>query len=226
MSIDTSTRCRSSEERFEQQLAHLSGAIAASVGIRPVSYRSGRFGLCASHVTALERSGYHIDSTVAPLFNETHKGGPDFVGAGLRPYFLAYDDVRRAGSSDVLEVPVSAGLNRRVPGWLERAYGRAPRPYFTRRMLRALGIARMLWLRPSYSSLDDMQVLARRILGAGVPVLNVIFHSSEALAGASPYNRTLEELTRFLDRLERFLRYAVDDLGAKPATFREYRATF
>ncbi len=214
------------EERFEQQLAHLSGALAASVGIRPVSYRSGRFGLGASHVTSLERSGFHIDSTVVPLFNETHKGGPDFVGAGLRPYFLAYDDVRRAGSSDVLEVPVSTGLNRQLPGWLERAYARAPRPYFTRRMLRALGIARMLWLRPSYSSLSDMQMLASRICRARVPVLNVIFHSSEALVGGSPYNRTVEELTAFLDRLDRFLRYAVKDLGATPVTFREYRATF
>jgi hypothetical protein len=215
-----------SHERFEQQLAELSGAIAASVGTRPVSYRSGRFGLGASHVTALERSGYHLDSTVVPLFNETHKGGPDFVGAGLRPYFLAYDDVRRPGSSSVLEVPVSTALSRRVPGWIERAYAQAPRPYLTRRMLRALGIVRMLWLRPSYSSLSDMQMLASRICRAGVPVLNVIFHSSEALVGGSPYNRTVEELSGFLDRLERFLRYAVKDLGATPVTFREYRATF
>jgi hypothetical protein len=89
-----------------------------------------------------------------------------------------------------------------------------------------MGIARVLWLRPSYSSLDDMQRLARRVKARGVPILNVIFHSSEAIVGGSPYNRTQEELAAFLERLERFLTFAVTDLGAKPLTFREYRATF
>jgi hypothetical protein len=177
-------------------------------------------------VSPLEQAGYTVESTVTPLFNESHKGGPDFVGAGLRPYFLAYDDVRRPGSSAVVEVPVSAGLNRSVPRFIERAYARAPRQYFTRRVLRRLGIARMLWLRPSYSSLVDMQNLARRIRAGGVPILNVIFHSSEAIVGGSPYNRTPGELAAFLERLERFLVFAVTDLGAKPVTFEEYRATF
>jgi hypothetical protein len=212
--------------QFRRQLESLTSAIEQAVGRRPVSYRSGRFGLAAAHVSPLEHAGYTVESTVSPLFNESHKGGPDFVGAGLTPYFLAYDDVRMAGSSDVVEVPVSAALSRAVPEVLQRAYARAPRQYFTRRLLRRLGIARMVWLRPSYSSLTDMQKLARRIQAAGIPTLNVIFHSSEAIVGASPYNRTAEELARFLDSLERFLTFAVTELGAKPVTFGEYRATF
>jgi hypothetical protein len=214
-----------SDARFRLQLENLTHAIQHAVDRRPTSYRSGRFGLGASHVSALERAGYTVESTVSPLFNESHKGGPDFVGAGLGPYFLAYDDVRKAGSSDVVELPVSAALSRAVPGFIERAYARAPRQYFTRRVLRRLGIARMLWLRPSYSSLADMQKLALRIRRTGVPLLNVIFHSSEAIVGGSPYNRTREELAAFLERLERFLAFATDDLGAKPMTFAEFRAT-
>ena len=52
-----------------------------------MSYRSGRFGFDASHVAALEREGYLVESSVAPLFYEAHKGGPDFVEAPLRPVF-------------------------------------------------------------------------------------------------------------------------------------------
>ena len=111
-------------EQFEQQLAHLTSAIGAAVGDKPVSYRSGRFGFSADHVSALERAGYRVESSIAPLFFEGHKAGPDFVGAPLNPYFLAYDDACARGSSDVLEIPVSAALNRRVPSWLERAYAR------------------------------------------------------------------------------------------------------
>ena len=37
-------------------------------------------------------------------------------------------------------------------------------------------------------------------------MLNLLFHSSEAIVGGSPYNRTESELAAFCDRLERFWR--------------------
>ena len=58
------------------------------------------------------------------------------------------------------------------------------------------------------------------------PVLNLLFHSSEAIVGGSPYNRTQGELDAFCDRLERFLAFATRELGAAPATFAEFRATY
>ena len=213
-------------QQFEQQLHALTSAIDAAVGVRPVSYRSGRFGFAADHVSPLERAGYLVESSVAPLFYEAHKGGPDFVEAPLRPYFLAYDSAVRPGSSGVLEIPVSAALNRRLPKRLQYAYARAPKPYMTRRILRALRVARVRWLRPSWSSLDDMIALARDLARANEPVLNLLFHSSEALVGGSPYNRTQGELDAFCERLEGFLRFAAQDLGARPATFNEFRASF
>jgi peptidoglycan/xylan/chitin deacetylase (PgdA/CDA1 family) len=212
--------------QFEAQLETLTNAIARAVGRRPVSYRSGRFGFAAGHVAGLERLGYQVESSVAPLFFETHKGGPEFVEAPLTPYFLAYDNAVRAGSSDVLEVPVSAALNRKLPRWLQHAYGRAPRPYTTRRVLRALRLLRLRWLRPSYSSFDDMRTLARDLASWQEPVLNVLFHSSEAIVGGSPYNRTQAELDAFCDRLERFFAYTRKELGAIPATFSEFRAAY
>jgi hypothetical protein len=213
-------------ERFEAQLRELTRAITDAVGVRPVSYRSGRFGFSADHVSALEAQGYLVESSVAPLFYEAHKGGPEFVEAPLAPYFLAYDDATRPGSSNVLEVPVSVALNRRLPKSLQYAYARVPRPYTTKRVLRALGLLRLRWLRPSYSSLDDMRALARDLANAGEPVLNVIFHSSEAIVGGSPYNRTESELESFFDRLDKLLAFATHDLKAKPATFAEFRAQY
>ena len=212
--------------QFSAQLESLTDAIARAVGRRPVSYRSGRFGFSADHVAALERCGYLVESSVAPLFYESHKGGPEFVEAPLRPYFLAYDSATRPGSSNVLEVPVSAALNRQLPRALQFAYARAPKPYTTKRLLRALRLLRMRWLRPSYSSLEDMIGLARDLVRWNEPVLNLLFHSSEAIVGGSPYNRTQAELDAFTDRLDRFLSYATRELGAQPATFAEFRSAY
>jgi Polysaccharide deacetylase len=212
--------------QFEDQLAALTEAIETGVGVRPVSYRSGRFGFSSDHVSALERRGYLVESSVAPLFYEAHKGGPEFVEAPLTPYFLAYDDATRAGSSNLLEVPVSAGLNRWLPRRLQYAYARAPRPYTTKRLLRLLGLVRLRWLRPSYSSLEDMVALARDLARRGEPVLNLLFHSSEAIVGGSPYNRTQAELDAFCDRLEKFLAFATRDLHAEPVTFAEFRGRY
>jgi peptidoglycan/xylan/chitin deacetylase (PgdA/CDA1 family) len=212
--------------QFEDQLARLTDAIERAVGRRPVSYRSGRFGFSAAHVAALERLGYQVESSVAPLFYEAHKNGPDFVEAPLRPYFLAYDRATRPGTSAVLEVPCSAALNRRLPRPLQHLYARAPKPYTTKRVLRKLGIARVRWLRPSYSSLDDMIALGRDLAEANEPVLNLLFHSSEAFVGGSPYNRTEAELAAFCDRLERFFEFARTTLSATPATFAEFRQAY
>jgi hypothetical protein len=212
--------------QFDAQLASLTQSITAAVGVRPVSYRSGRFGFSAAHVSSLEQAGYLVDSSVAPLFYEAHKQGPDFVGAPLTPYFLSYDDATRAGSSDVLELPISAALNRRVPSIVERWYGRAPWPYTTKRVLRLSGIAKVRWLRPSYSSADDMMALARQVVDRGAPILNLLFHSSEAIVNGSPYNRTQGELDAFFNRLGRALTFATKELGAEPLTFAEYRERF
>jgi hypothetical protein len=209
--------------QFDGQLATLTTAIAEATGRRPTSYRSGRFGFSGAHVSSLEQQGFDVDSSVVPLLYEGHKGGPDFVNAPLIPYFVSYDSPSAAGSSEVLELPVSAALNRRVPPWIERLYGRAPWPYTTRRLMRLARIAHVRWLRPSYSSAEDMIALARQLTRRGVPLLNVIFHSSEAIVAGSPYNRTEQELADFFKRLDRLLDTAIHELGAVPMTFREYR---
>jgi hypothetical protein len=93
-------------------------------------------------------------------------------------------------------------------------------------VLRTLRLAHVDWLRPSYSSAEAMCALARRLVSRRVPLLNMLFHSSEAIVGGSPYNRTEGELEAFLERLDRFLGFATRELGARPATFREFHAQF
>ena len=212
--------------QFAAQVASLTDAIGMAVGERPLSYRSGRFGFSASHVFDLERAGYRVESSVAPLLNERHRGGPDFVGAPPTPYFLAYDDPSAPGTSNLLEIPVSAALNRRVPAMIERLYGRAPFAGTTKRLLERLGVARVQRLRPFSSTLDDMCALARRMKREGVPLLNLVLSSSEAIISAGSAVRTPQELERCFSRLEDVLAYIANDLGAIPVTFSEFRSLY
>jgi len=74
-----------------------------------------------------------------------------------------------------------------------------------------------------------MTSLARDLAAAGEPVLNLLFHSSEAIeaiVGGSPYNRTEADLTEFCARLERFFDYARNNLRAEPATFTEFARAY
>jgi len=210
-----------SPDRFRAQLDALTEAVTDVTGERPVSYRSGRNGFAAWHVEILESAGDWVDSSVDPFFNERTKGGPSFAGAPLAPYFVSSEDPTRQGPSRLLEIPVSSALNRRLPERLQIAYADFTPAYTFRRLLRLLGVVRPIWLRPSYSSIEDMLWLAEHLLQAELPVANIIFHSSELMAGGSPYNRTVEEVEEFYRNLESLLRFLAEK-GVEGRTFREF----
>ena len=211
-----------SVDLFREQLKVLTEAVTAVTDVPPVSYRAGRNGFAGWQVPILEELGYLVDSSVDPFFNEKRKGGPSFAGAPLVPYFLSRTDPCRTGESELLEIPVTSALNRSWPQWLQTAYADVKGAYQFRRALRLLRIAQPIWLRPSYSKLEDMFVLARRILDGEAPVANIIFHSSELLPGGSPYNQTQKQVSQFFDQLEALLAYLKEG-GAQGSTFSSFR---
>jgi hypothetical protein len=207
------------DSRLERQLKDLTEAIEASIGVRPVSYRAGRHGFDARSLGILERLGYKVDTSVDPLFNETRKGGPSFAGAPVSPYRPDLEDVRRQGTSSVLEIPVSSATSPALPKFLERHFTSLP-PIPWRGYFRRLGL-RAVWLRPSYSEVEDARALASALVARGVPTLNMLFHSSELVPGGSPYNRTEADVEGFLARLERIFEHVMRRLDARGLTYRE-----
>lgn len=211
-------------ELLERQLTELTGVIEERLGVRPTTYRAGRNGFDGRSLKVLERLGYTVDTSVDPLFNEKRKGGMVFAGAPLVPYHPDYADVRRPGRSKILEVPISAATLPALPKPLEALYAALPAiPY--RGAIKRLGL-RPVWLRPSYTSLDDMLAFASRLAQARVPCFNIIFHSSELLPGGSPYTPDERSVTRFKDDLSHLLEHLVGRLGAVGRTYREFAAAY
>jgi hypothetical protein len=204
---------------LEAQLSELTLAIESSLGVRPLSYRAGRHGFDTRSLRILETLGYRVDTSVDPLFNETRKGGPSFAGAPVTPYWPSHESVRASGTSTVLEIPVSAATTPALPKWLEKRFTSLPaipwRGYFKRVGLRAI------WLRPSYSNVEDATSLASALVARGVPTLNMLFHSSELVPGGSPYNKDAADVDRFFARLARVFEHVMERLEARGVTYRE-----
>lgn len=209
---------------LERQLAELTAVIEERIGVRPTTYRAGRNGFDGRTLPILERLGYSVDTSVDPLFNERRKRGPVFDGAPLDPYHPDPADVRRPGSSKILEVPISSATVPALPKPLEAAYARLE-PIRWRGGLKRLGL-KPVWLRPSYTALPDALRFADRLAREKRPCANVIFHSSEILPGGSPYTPDEASVTRFLDDLARLLEHLTGRLGATGATYREFAAAW
>jgi hypothetical protein len=60
----------------------------------------------------------------------------------------------------------------------------------------------------------------RRLVRRGAPIVNVMFHSSEAFTGTSPLSRTRADTDRLYGDLTAIVRAAVE-LGAVPRTLRD-----
>jgi hypothetical protein len=207
---------------LDRQLTELTATIQNRLGVRPTTYRAGRNGFDARSIPILERLGYTVDTSVDPLFNERRKGGMVFAGAPSQPYRLDYDDVTRPGSARLLEIPITSATLPALPKAVETLYTRLP-PLRWRAAFKRLGL-RPVWLRPSYSSLPDMLAFADRLAAQGARCFNIIFHSSELLAGGSPYTPDEASVARFLDGLRRLLDHLTARVGAVGMTYAEFAA--
>jgi len=210
------------------KLAVLTEAIGSAIGRPPLSYRAGRWGIDGRGISLLEELGYQVDSSVSPLIDwrgADSRFGPCFRSVPRFPYFPDPSDVCRPGESTVLEVPVSIRLNRSAGAWHSLYLGLSRR-HILLRGLSKCGVLKPIWLRPTYSSSDQMLWLARRMLAEGAPVLNMMFHSSELSIGTSPYVQSECELARTWVRIDRTIECLLGEMALEPLTLSEFGQTW
>lgn len=208
------------------KLENLTSQIERSFGVRPISFRAGRYGADAETINCLRKLGYLVDSSVLPGADYRSGNGPDFRKANCLPYYPNDGDILACGEDDsLLEIPVSAGFTHRYFEAAERMRKFAMRsPWRSLRavgILDRLGIASHTKLSPEQASIGKMRRLATSILARNNPVLVLMFHSSSLLPRCSPYVNSEADLTLFLGRLEQFFEYAMDRVGLTPITLGE-----
>lgn len=185
-----------------KKLRFLTESIESNIGTRPVSYRAGRYGFDETSISMLEELNYQIDSSVVPYRKNGIEDEPSFSFVDLNPYFLSYNDVCVAGKSKILEVPITVEFTKKAPKAFKKVYPSLPNVGI-RRFLRKTLDFDLIWLRPSYSTVPAMIKLIDNVISNGASVLNMMFHSTELMPGASPYNQTTEDVERFLEKIQK-----------------------
>ena len=216
-------------DQFDAQLASLTdGDHATPSASRPVSYRSGRFGFSAAHVSSLERAGYLVDSSVAPLFYEAHK---QRTGLRRRAAHAVFPLLRRrdaAGHERRARAADLGGAQSPRAGVVERWYGaRAVALHDQARAAAAADRARPL--AAAVVQLGRRHDRARRARSSTRGVADPQPALSLERGHRRRQSRTTgrkASSTRSSIGSGAFLTFATRELGAEPMTFAEFRDRF
>ena len=170
-------------EQVSQKLDVLIASLETGFGIKPKSFRTGRWGIDNKVMALLVQSGINVDSSVYPFYeNEYFSCG----GASTLPYWPDLNDPLLHGSQDTLyELPVTVGFNRTqfaLANQIHTAFASPPLSW-----TRFNGLAwhthllRKTYLCPELSSTQDMLTLCDTVIKKGYPVLHMYMHSSSLL---------------------------------------------
>jgi hypothetical protein len=202
----------------EAMLAFTCNALRRAFHVQPASYRGGRWSLSPGSATSLRNCGIQVDSTVTPGITWQDRShpladGPDFRLAPRHPVSVSEVFGGPPDMDGPLEIPVGSAW---FPSWA------AGKPDVIQRYFKRLGrIGLRLgyrWLRPTYSSVEDMIATMKSLRNSGIPVWVFMIHSSE-IAPCKPLP-TEHDVRKFVDRCERVVGAAIE-LGAHPATLME-----
>jgi hypothetical protein len=180
----------------------------------PVSHRAGRWGLESRQVAMLGSLGLRVDTSVTPGIDWTSTGAPNYTKAPCRPYRMGCDDLCRPGDSQILQVPCTVKPGQRFFGFEKTRFGSA--------LFRRAGLGQK-WLRvaPSLETADLLEACAWA--SARLPHLNLMSHSSEFMAGGSPYWRTGADVARQFEAYRCIFTWWGKN-GVKPQTLAEFAA--
>lgn len=193
----------------------LTEVITEMFGVRPYSFRAGRWGFSETLGDHLAILGYKVDTSITPHLDWTKDHGPNFTDFSAVPFRLGTGNhVGDVFPVDVIEVPASIGYLQSNTNLCHKVLDFAKQPFAESLrfpgILAKLGIVNRIWLTPELCDCTSMIRLAEVMVRRGLPIMNLSFHSTTLVAGLTPFVSTSAEERKFLRRIKDFLRYAKD----------------
>ena len=173
-----------------EKLFRLTARIAEQIGTPPTVYRAGRYGIGKHTAQLLEEAGYRMDASVRARFDYSGEQGPDFSRHGLDPFWAG-------PRGALLELPLSAAYVGGLKRGGDALFGLSGRLPLIRSLLARSGLMQRIALTPEGFPLDDAREAIRAMLGDGVRIFSLSFHSPSVVPGHTPYVRDAVELADF-----------------------------
>lgn len=178
-----------------EKLRNITNLFIEKFGYHPMSFRAGRFSAGSNTIKCLSELGYKVDTSVTPHINwndKTREKPVDFSNVYEQPFFIKENSFyENSENGKILEVPVSIINYRNI---------------FSQKTI---------WLRPVYSSSAQMEKLMKKINDCykheRIIVCNLMFHNVEVIPFKSPYTRTKEDVNKYLNVIENYLRLCISE---------------
>lgn len=184
-----------------------------------LSHRAGRWAFNEYYAALLIEFGYAVDCSVTPKVNwqfspgnPEGKGGTNYRDFPSHAYFMDEKNIARAGTSSLLEVPMTiqykhSGLMNSLKSGYDRLRGKRRSPSVN-------------WLRPSGGNVENMKRVVRQSLDEGHDYVEFMLHSSEFMPGGSPTFATEQHIERLYQDLEQLFSWLSERTVGK--TLAEY----
>lgn len=183
-----------------RKLDTLVSMIESRIGERPVSFRTGRWGINSAIIKILADNGFTTDSSIYPFYENKFFS---CINAHNTPYWPSLDDPDKPGSQRrIFELPVTAGFNRPNFRFWSRAHVLLSKRIL--RFFRPIGIAwktkllKKIYLSPELSNHEDMISLVDAALAEGHQIIHMYFHSSSLLNIQPDIHSGIEAVIRHL----------------------------
>jgi hypothetical protein len=204
----------------KKKLGELVRAIETNLGVRPRSYKAGRYGFGPNTSSILTELEFEIDLSPCPAFDLSGDGGPDYSAFTTHPRWL--DRSRR-----VLSIPTSGAfvgfVKTGAPGLYRLATKSSLRSLRLPGILARIGALERLHLSPEGYAFEDNRRLTRALHHEGARTFTFALHSPSVKPGCTPYVRSEKDLVQFLDSCRRYFEFFLHELGGVSMTALELR---
>jgi hypothetical protein len=203
---------------MREKIETLTGVLEDTFGQKMLSHRAGRWAFNGCYAKLLDDCGYAVDCSVTPHMawspprsDPTGEESTDYTGCLERAYYVDLVDVRRAGTSRLLEVPVT--IRRRRWPVVDGIRSLRSKNSLLQRALN-WRFPSTVWLRPNGHNRGDLQWVLAKVVEEDCPFAEFMLHSSELMPGGSPTFHRSADIERLYEDLHCLFEVARDRFQA------------